>query len=214
MAYNEFTLPGLKRLFGLQIEERSDLFADAPPAAVSAWLTETLGYQLPLAVEINTEKGRSELIIMPVLVEVRRQLNDQISLFSGVEFNVDSESGLKGVCDFLLSLSPLQLAVEAPVVAIAEAKNENVPKGIAQCLAEMVAAQQFNREQENAIPTIFGVVTTGSLWKFLRLEGTLALVGETEHHISQPEKILGILLHMLRGAMREREAHNSAPTSG
>lgn len=184
------------------------MFADAPSAVVSAWLTETLEYQLPLALEISTEKARSELIIMPVLVEVRRQLNDQISLFSGVEFNVDAESGLKGVCDFLLSLSPLQLAVEAPIVALVEAKNENVPKGIAQCLAEMVAAQQFNREQENAIPTIYGVVTTGSLWKFLRLEGTIALVDETEHHISKPEKIVGILLAMIREAIKIRNEND------
>ncbi len=200
MAYNEFTLPGLKRLFGLQIEERKGLFAHARPAVVSAWLTETLDYQLPLALEISTEKARSELIIMPVLVETRRQLDDRVSLFSGVEFNVDAESGLKGVCDYLLSLSPLQLVVEAPVIAIVEAKNENVPRGIAQCLAEMVAAQWFNREQENTIPTVFGVVTTGSLWKFLRLESTVATVDETEHHISQPETIVGILLEMVREA--------------
>lgn len=204
MAYNEFTLPGLKRLFGLQVEQRKDLFAHAPPTPISAWLRETLDYQLPLALEISTEKARSELIIMPVLVETRRQLQDRISLFSGVEFNVDSESGLKGVCDYLLSLSPLQLAVEAPVVAIAEAKNENVPRGIAQCLAEMVAAQQFNREQENIIPTVFGVVTTGSLWKFMRLSASHVLVDETEYHISRPEKIVGIFVEIIREATANR----------
>jgi hypothetical protein len=140
-------------------------------------------------------------------------LNDRISLFSGVEFNVDAESGLKGVCDYLLSLSPLQLAVEAPVVAIAEAKNENVPRGIAQCLAEMVAAQQFNREQENAIPTVFGVVTTGSLWKFLRLNETTAMVDETEYHISRPDKIIGILLQMVREAVESRGQDAGSPES-
>ena len=57
MAYDEFTLPGLKRLFGLQIEERKGLFAPVPPAVVSAWLLETLNYQLPLALEISTEKA-------------------------------------------------------------------------------------------------------------------------------------------------------------
>jgi len=48
---------------------------------------------------------------------------------------------------------------------------------------------------------ISGVVTTGSLWKFLRLEGTLAQVDETEYHISQPEKIFGILLQVIREMM-------------
>lgn len=37
--------------------------------------------------------------------------------------------GLRGVCDFLLSVSPLQWALEAPVVAVVEAKNENMKPG-------------------------------------------------------------------------------------
>lgn len=198
MAYPDFTLVGLKKQFGLQIDDRNDLFADIAPVPVSDWLRETLDYQLPLALEISTEKARSELIIMPMLLETRRQMEDHISLFSGVEFNVDEANDLKGVCDYLISLSPLQLAIEAPVVVVVEAKNENVPKGIAQCLAEMVAAQRFNQEQGNAIPVMFGAVTTGSLWKFLRLEDVHVTVDETELHISQPDKILGILLAMIR----------------
>jgi len=41
----------------------------------------------------DTEKARSEVVINPVLLEVRRILNQQISVFSGEEFNVD-EAGL------------------------------------------------------------------------------------------------------------------------
>ena len=208
MVYKEFTLPGLKKLFGLKIEQCKDLFAYAPPVEISEWLKESLAYQLPLAFAISTEKARSELIIMPVLVETRRQLRDSISLFSGVEFNVDSQSGLKGVCDFLLSLSPLQLVVEAPVIAVVEARNENVPRGIAQCLAEMVASQQFNQEHENAIPTVYGVVTTGSLWKFMSLSEKTASVDETEYHIGQPEKIVGILLQMVKEAIESQGSEN------
>ncbi len=56
MAYNEFTLPGLKRLFGLRIVGRKDLFAHAPDAHLSTWLNETLAYKLPLALKISLEK--------------------------------------------------------------------------------------------------------------------------------------------------------------
>jgi len=200
VAYNEFSLEALKRQFGLQTSEGRDLFGQVPPAPVSELLRETLRESVPLALDISTEKARSELIVAPVLMETRRQLGNRISLFSGVEFNVDVEHGLRGVCDFLLSLSPEQLAIEAPVVTIVEAKNENVKQGIVQCVAEMLAAQRFNEQRGNAVVSVFGAVTTGSAWKFLRLQGTIAAVDRAEYHISQVERIVGILIAMLREA--------------
>jgi hypothetical protein len=38
----------------------------------------------------------------------------------------------------------------------------------------MVAAQLFNQERHNAIEMVYGVVTTGNVWKFLRLVRTAA----------------------------------------
>src|SRR5436190_6808488 len=134
MAYNDFTLETLKERFGIRTDEGSSLFALVPAVPISTLLRDTLAENVPLALDISTDKARSELIIAPVLMEVRRQLEGRISLFSGVEFNVDQEQGLRGVCDFLLSLSPEQLAIEAPVVTIVEAKNENVKQGIIQCI--------------------------------------------------------------------------------
>ena len=107
------------------------------------------------------------MIIAPILLELRRQLNYQISLFSGVDFNVDSERGLNGVCDFLVSRSKEQLFVRAPVITIVEAKNENLKPGFGQCVAEMLAGQLFNEREGNAIKTIYGGVTIGTVWRFL-----------------------------------------------
>jgi hypothetical protein len=75
---------------------------------------------------VDTEKARSEVIINPVLLEVRRILNLQISVFSGEEFNVDVSVGLNGVCDFLISRSPEQLTVEAPAIVVVEAKKSDL----------------------------------------------------------------------------------------
>lgn len=201
MAYNDFSLDNLIQQFGLTIREQSDLFGQVASAAISELLRQTLVENVPLAVEISTEKARSELIITPVLMEVRRQIGgNRISLFSGIPFNVDVENGLLGVCDFLLSLSPLQLVVQAPVVTIVEAKNENLNSGIAQCAAEMLAAQRFNRQRQQPIPAIFGVVTTGSNWRFLRLDDSTVTIETGERYIEDVEKIVGILLAMLREA--------------
>jgi len=200
MAYNEFSIDNLKQRFGLQIDETSDLFAGVAPVAVSSLLQENLRENVPLALAISTEKSRSEMIIAPILIEVRRQLQRRISLFSGVDFTVDVDLGLRGVCDYLLSLSAEQLIIEAPVVAIVEAKNENIKQGISQCIAEMVAAQLFNQRRNNAIPTVYGVVTTGSNWKFLQLTGTTVCVDLPEYYIKEVERIVGILVHMVQDA--------------
>src|SRR5262249_8767353 len=152
-----------------------------------------------LALAISTEKARSEMIIAPVLIEVRRQCEHQVSLFSGIELNVDPERGLKGVCDFLLSRSAEQLTLEAPVVAVVEAKNENMRQGIGQCIAEMLAAQVFNRQRKQELPTVYGVVTTGSNWRFLILRDKVVVADLTEYFIREVDRIVGILVGMLRG---------------
>ncbi len=158
-------------------------------------LTRILAENVPLAMDIGTEKARSEFIIAPVLSEVKRQSGQALSLFSGVEFNVDFDQGLRGTCNFLSS--PVQLFIQAPVVAIAEAKNDNIKSDIRQCLAEMVAARTLNAQQGNAIPVVYGVVTTGTNWKFLRLSGLAATVDEREYYIDQVGHVLGILLLMV-----------------
>ncbi len=204
MAYNEFTLDGLVRLFGLRVQSQPNAFGHATPVTPSALLQGTLAESVPLALDVSTEKARSEFIIAPVLAEVRRQLGGQISLFSGIDFTVDVEAGLRGICDFLFSLSPLQLYVQAPVLAVVEAKNENIKAGIGQCVAEMLAAQRFNAGRAAAISSIYGVVTTGSNWKFLRLMDTTVTVDEAEYYIDQPEQILGILVAMIHEAQESQ----------
>lgn len=193
MPYSDFTLESIKKKLRLQIHEQADLFANAPELQPGTLLSDTLTYNLPLALAINTEKSRSELIIAPILVELRRQFESQISLFSGIEFNIDPTLGLTGICDFILSRSSEQLMVSAPVITIVEAKKENLNAGLGQCIAEMFAAQRFNEQEENSIATIYGAVTTGNLWKFLQLKQVDVEIDLTEYSVNQLSKILGIL---------------------
>ena len=124
MSYSDFTIPDLKQRFHLTIDEANDLFVDVAEVALPPHLADTLTRYLPLAVNLNTEKARSELVIAPVLVEFKLRHRDRISLFSGVEFNVDEETGLKGRCDYILARSPEQLALTAPICVLVEAKKE------------------------------------------------------------------------------------------
>lgn len=197
MSYRDFTLNDIKTKLGLTVHEYEDLFAEIPVFPVSDALQATLQEHVPLALAINTEKARSELIITPVLVEVRRLLNRQISLFSGVDFSIEPEKGLNGVCDFILSRSPEQLSITAPVLLLVEAKNENIKGGIFQCIAAMVAAHIFNEREGNGVDAVYGVVTSGNIWKFLKLSGNDVWVDRPEYYINQVGAILAIMVHIV-----------------
>src|SRR5438093_501480 len=103
MAYSDFDLKKVRNAFGLRIDEQPDLFADVTPVQPGATLANTLAETAHLAMAINTEKARSELLITPVLLDIWRQAQSQVSLFSGTEFNVDEVRGLTGYCDCILS---------------------------------------------------------------------------------------------------------------
>ena len=197
MSYSEFTLSQLESEFSLTLQERVEIFPDIEPVTPSQLLQEILTENIPLALEIDTYKARSELIIAPILVELRKHLNRQISFFSGVDFTVEKTKGLTGRCDFIISNSPRQLEVTAPVATLVEAKNNNIKSGIAQCIAEMVAAQIFNERQNNQISCIYGIITTGSNWKFLRLVEKRIDIEAGEHFIGNLDGLFGILLKMI-----------------
>jgi hypothetical protein len=209
MSYERFTLTMLEQRFGLGLLEVSDLFAQVKGFPASPFLQTTLKRNLPLVMGKGTEKVRSELLIAPILVEVREILEQRIAVFSGVAFNVDKKLGLHGFCDFLISQNPLLLEIQAPVLMLAEAippegaswnqeaKKEDLPSGVPQCLAEMIAAQRFNAARSQARDKIFGVVTSGTDWRFLQLEGTQATLDLREYTISEIEQILGILVWMV-----------------
>ena len=148
MPYSQFSIDVISETFGFTISDKIGIFSDVPAVDYSTLLAQTIKEYIPLAVAIGTEKSRSEFIIAPILFEVKKQLVNRISLFSGKEFNVAPEIGLSGFCDFLISLSPEQLFIQAPVVTIVEAKNDNIQLSLGQCIAEMIAAQLFNQRKE------------------------------------------------------------------
>lgn len=197
MAYSNFTLDTARETFQLERSNTSEMFTDIEPVPPSSLLVDVLNRKMFLATAIGTEKAKSEMIVADVLVELREHFERQISLFSGIDFNVDEESGLTEVCDFLISLSPEQFYLEAPIIVMVEAKNDNLEVGLGQCVAEMVAAQRFNAEKGNDIPIVYGATTTGMLWRFLKLEGQTLSIDIAVYQIERCDKILGVLASMV-----------------
>jgi hypothetical protein len=194
MAYSDFSVEKVKRELGVKLKYQQNLFGHVPPVAASSWLEQTLRILSPLATNVNTEKARSEFIIAPILGEIANLTQYAVAVISGQDFTVDASQGLTGYCDFMLSRSTEPAPIEAPVFAIVEAKKESLSSVLGQCIAEMVAAQRFNRQNERAIPIVYGAVTTGTSWQFLMLEDQLATIDRGEYYLSQVDWILGILL--------------------
>ena len=197
MPYSDFTLRKVKQNFNLTIVEQDTFLDNIQPQQPSLFLAEFIKKYLPLALALNTEKARSEMLICPILLEIK-EISTSISLFSGNDFTVDTSIGLSGVCDFLISLSSEQLFVEAPAVVVVEAKKEDLNGGLGQCVAEMIAAQRFNENNNTSIPIIYGTVTTGDRWKFLKIENQTVTIGLMEYTLPPLEEILGILASFIK----------------
>jgi len=197
MPYSQFkTLKSIKDSFGIQTKEGIRFIPDRPVITISETLKNFLAYSLPVAVATGTEKIRSELIISPILLEVRQILGETISFFSGEEFNVDEPLGLNGICDFLLSRSPELIEVEAPVFILVEAKKADLKTGLGQCAAEMIAAQRFNAQQGLNITKVYGCVSNGTQWRFLQLEEKLLTIDLNDYPVLPVENLLADLVWM------------------
>jgi hypothetical protein len=125
----------------------------------------------PQALEVNTDKARSELIIAPILMEAMHLAGRDFGVYSGIALDVDRDRGLFGRCDFLLGRRSGPFLLGSPLLAVVEAKNEDIPGHLGQCVAAMVAVRMLNERKGHPIPVVHGVVTTGTEWLFLRLEG-------------------------------------------
>jgi hypothetical protein len=198
MAYSDFTLKKIKSELNIKIVEKNSVFSHIKSVEISSYLKNTLKRNIPLALAINTEKARSEMIIINILLEIKEKFSDKISLFSGIDFNVDKEKGLTGFCDFIFSNSPEQLYLDSPVITITEAKNENIISGLGQCIAEMYASQIYNEKEGYDLSSVYGGVTTGDEWKFVKLIKDTAYIDADNYYINDIEKIVGILTEMVQ----------------
>jgi len=198
MTFSDFTFDALSKKFGLKFDFRTRFIHTIAPATPGPMSAEWLKRHYSLASSIPNERARAELLITPMLLEARNQSPNPISYFPGFEFNVDPANGLCGYCDYILSASDNQMEIIAPVLMIVEAKLDNLAAASPQCAAAMYAARLFNTREGFAPEYVYGVVSTGIQWGFLRLHGNTVDVDPDYPLIDDAPRILGILLEMLK----------------
>ena len=203
MSYGEYTLALLRHAFGLRIRDQL-LFEEMGSLAPSPWLAETLANGQDLAV--TSEKARGEFIVAPVLMACRAILGRDLRIFSGARLDVDPDRGLKGECDFILARSESSQIIQAPLMVLLEAKKGDVEEGLGQCAAQMLGARLYNEKEGKAVPSIYGCVTTGRAWQFLKLMDNELLIHPEQLPIQELDKILWFLVQCLRDVDREAAA--------
>jgi hypothetical protein len=202
MSFSDFDLRRALETFSLEEDRDTDLFATVEPLAPSDFVRVWLDEFAPVALGVNTEKARSEFIIAPILAEARRRATGPVNVLPGITLDVDRERGLAGICDFIIARSPEYYFLRGPLVAIVEAKREDLIGGLGQCTAAMVAIRLFNEEEGSPVPAVYGCVTSGTVWRFLRLTGTRLSIDRREYYLHEVGKVLGILIHIIGTGIR------------
>ncbi len=171
MGYSNYKkLKTVVKKFGLDAKITA-LFPPIEGVLPSSWLVETLS--LAEFLPLTNEKAKAERLISPILSEIARAYQTQISLFSGEDLNVRSEDDLNGECDFFFALHPPKPYIDTPIISLVEAKGEDMEMGIAQCSAQMYGAKLYNETENRNIPVIYGCATTGTDWQFIKLENNI-----------------------------------------
>ncbi|MFK7946887.1 MAG: hypothetical protein AB8G11_04805 [Saprospiraceae bacterium] len=192
MAYTNFTARDLTKKFGIKFRAEH-LFEkmNVPKVEPSSWLKETLSRGQRIG--FSSEKSRSERLVSPILTELSIENQEEFTIYSGMLLNVDEANGLNGECDFMLSFSKIQDFVVAPIFNITEAKKQDIESGTIQCAAQLIAANQLNQNEGYNFKTLFGCSTTGTEWRFIKLENNVITLDIDRYFLSNIDTLLGVL---------------------
>ncbi len=183
-SFSLITTLELSREFGINIEGGEFLpEVEATPAPF--WLNHIIESRRGNLKIMRNEKAISEGLIAPILMAVQEIHKDKISVYSG-EPLVTAE--LSGICDFLITRDPKAFDPKGGYFILVEAKKNDLLSGIPQCVAEMYAAQILNGNDD----TVYGCVSTGLEWLFIKLENKTATTHLNVFTISEVDKILGV----------------------
>ena len=189
MSYTDFDISKVEKELNLEIVINK-IDWQIETVAPSEWLLNSLerGEQIAFV----SEKARSEFIVAPILLAAKEIAENKIQIFSGQTLNVDASLGLTGECDFILSKTQPTPILKSPIITLVEARKNDIELGLGQCIAQMFASAIFNKRSGNNYPTIFGCVTTGENWQFLKLEGNTAIIDSEKFYLSELDEILGV----------------------
>lgn len=194
MAYTDFTLDSIEQKFGVTNQQQI-LFQPLPPLPLSAELQKALARARELP--IRSEKARSEWIVAPILIEIRDLTDQFFTIYSGDNLSADEEAGLKGECDFILAKDTGSFNINYPILQVVEAKRNDLEIGVPQCAAQLIGAQIFNKKKGVDLPFVYGCVTTGDEWLFMRLTGNELVIDTRKYYLVEIGELLALFVSLI-----------------
>jgi hypothetical protein len=166
-------------------------------------LAFTLG-EVPFDV---SEYAACETLIYPLLREVWKPYRDALTLWSHQPIAFDED--LCGVPDYLVARrSPLgPLVLDLPYLLVVEAKQDDFPRGWAQCLAALLAAQKLNKLPDQ---TLYGIATNGRVWEFAQLRADV-FTQDVRPFSLQDVDTLAAALHFILAQCRDQATRQPCP---
>lgn len=198
MAYSKFTIDELRQKFNLGYAEEA-LFEGVKPLEMIAKWKVLLDEGKELALPYGSEQARKTNIVYPILMDLRERNNKEVMIYAGLTLNADSERGLNGECDFILSMTRFTKVVEPPILAVVEAERHDLELGQGQCAAQLLGATIFNEKHNKKINVIYGCVTTGSIWQFMKLENNVLTLDTATYYLQDLEILIGIFQEIIEG---------------
>lgn len=181
----------------LDLEETDiNMFPKIVLVEPSDWLKQTL--EIAKIMPLTNEKSKSERQISPILMEISMAYQKQITLYSGEDLYIDEKKDLSGACDFFIAKHPKKQVMQAPIITLVEAKDEDLDYGQGQCVAQMYAAQLFNEQKGKPQNYIYGCAVTGGEWKFLKLSKQQIFIDDETYYLSDLPKILGVFHQIIQ----------------
>lgn len=168
MAYDEFSLEEIQERFGLENRVVRLFDTLAPIAPGDLWQQF---FSSTRRLPIRREKYRGEALVLPVLLDLYQRNAQYFTIYSGESLKVDDQ--LNGTCDFLLARDVGSYNLQCPLIPIVQAAENDLDLGVSPCAARMIGVNAFNEKKGVALEAIYGCVTTGEKWLFMKLEGAL-----------------------------------------
>jgi hypothetical protein len=193
LTFSQVTIQDLIEKFGIIVENES-FIPTLEASVIPEWLVTYLNINKPSPALAKSEKAVSEMLVAPILSAVKANNADKIALFSGEPL---AESELSGICDFVIAANPKAYLPEPPIMVLVEAKKQDIYGGISQCIAEMIVAQRINKRLNIATDVVFGCVTTGTEWLFIKLSGNKAITEPTIYYFTDLANIISIFQWMI-----------------
>ncbi len=200
MAFTDYkNLTILKAKHPQIIVNAEDFIPDLPEIEVESYLQRDI--KRNLETYRSNEFYACEALVSPVLRYVWQNMylrDMNMWTHQGIKYDDD----LCGVPDFMFThLDQKQYQILSyPIITTVEAKADNFVEGWAQCIAQMLACQKLNTKP-NII--ILGIVTTGKLWEFAKLEADIVAIHNVSYAIGDLPKLITVLNYLLGEAKKQ-----------